>query len=285
MVLYDPPAPALAASTASKLAMLYKCKVSNVKAQCLLDTGTDGIAYVSESFCTRVGLMLQPPMGATDVKFADGTRSPVLGSVTVPVHLQAYHAKLHCQVIKLTTSFDIILGNEWLTTHSAILNIQQASCSLIHKGNIIILKGESSSAKLTSPTDSPPLVPMLSYLQFKRTLRKGARSLTLVLVEQCDVDGSHSLAPAQSPSPVIARLTSSSGSPHHIPSAQLDTLLAKYADVFVEELPGMPPQRPCPEVIPLEPGQQPATRGLYRHSPMKCRNCVGSLAHCLSKRL
>ena len=52
-VWYDPPEPVLAAAVqpeARRLAMHYKCQITNARASVLLDTGAQGLAYLSHDF-------------------------------------------------------------------------------------------------------------------------------------------------------------------------------------------------------------------------------------------
>ena len=44
-------------------------------------------------------------------------------------------------------------------------------------------------------------------------------------------------------------------------------MVCEYEDVFSEEFPGMPPNRPVELVIELEPGTEPACRCPYKLSP------------------
>ena len=281
IVLYDPPVLAVSSSPLKKqLAMLYKCKVSNAKALCLLDTGAQGSHFISEAFCHRNGLKITPT-AASSITMADNSVVSVLGTTQAHVHLQHYHAKLTFLVIPLSHQFDIILGDEWLKTHKAVIDMAHAKCTLVHKGIDIVLQGQSSNPSTGVPSPDPPI---LSAMQLKRVVRKGANHFSLVMVQE-------DLIPE--PVSVIASLslsvddTSSQSvpSPELVPQHALDALLVKYNDVFPPEQPGLPPYRPIPEVIPLEPGSKPTSRTMYRYSIREKEEMKKQLTSLLEKGL
>jgi hypothetical protein len=118
-VWYDPPVPITAASvTANRrcLAMHYKCKIHRCQGTVLLDTGAKGTAYLSRAFCAQNGITIQPPNNPHDtVIVADGSSAPVCGQATVTVQLQSYKGNVTCTVVEMNDSFDMILGDQWLT--------------------------------------------------------------------------------------------------------------------------------------------------------------------------
>jgi hypothetical protein len=66
--------------------------------------------------------------------------------------------------------------------------------------------------------------------------------------------------------PVIARLRASA---HHIEGKSLEEIpiIQEYLDVFVDELPRMPPDRDVESKIELQPGTAPISKRSYRMSP------------------
>ena len=79
----------------------------------------------------------------------------------------------------------------------------------------------------------------------------------------------------------------------------LPRVVCKYEDVFLDELPGLPPHRDVDFVIELHPGMSPISMTPYRMAPVKlqdsrsnCKNCwtrvlldrarhLGALRFCL----
>ena len=67
------------------------------------------------------------------VTLPDGSTLDALGRVSVPVHCQGSKDTLECVVLNLDASCDLILGDQWLHRHQAILNFAQASLSFRFK--------------------------------------------------------------------------------------------------------------------------------------------------------
>ena len=61
---------------------------------------------------------------------ADGSSIKIVGTVTVPVQIQSYRAKLPCYVMDMTPEYDIILGDRWLIQNQAAIDYGEQTCSL-----------------------------------------------------------------------------------------------------------------------------------------------------------
>ena len=71
-----------------------------------------------------------------------------------------------------------------------------------------------------------------------------------------------------------------------VPSAEFDTLLAQYQDVFPVDLPaGLPPDRGVGHTIPLEPDARPTFRPIYRLSPKEMAEVKRQVADLLQRSL
>ena len=285
VVLFDPPAPSLPHST-SNMSMLYKCKIGNAKATCLLDTGARDGPYLSETACHRLGIKISQTNPAY-VGLADGNPVAVLGTAKVPVHIQQYRDKLEFKVIKLSPAFDIILDDAWLKKHLAIMDVNQAKCYITHKGERITLRGDFSDSisredmghKVTKP---------LSNLQFKRVLRKGAQIVAIMHVTRTDDDitpESNSRVDQPILSAVLPCTPLPEHNPHLVPKDKLEALLKQFEDVLTDELPGLPPERPVHVTIPLEPGTKPIYRPMFRYSPREMAEMERQVKDLLSKGL
>jgi hypothetical protein len=60
-------------------------------------------------------------------------------------------------------------------------------------------------------------------------------------------------------------------------------VVCEYPDVFLEELPGMPPDRDIEFVIDLLPGNGPIAKRPYRMSVDELRSSRSSLGSCLTR--
>ena len=70
-----------------------------------------------------------------------------------------------------------------------------------------------------------------------------------------------------------------------VPLDKLQEVLDKYKDTFQSELPGLPPWRDLPPVIPLEPGARPANRPMFRYSQAELAEMQRQLQDLLAKGL
>ena len=135
-VYYDPPIPSVYASMKceeGRLTLGLRGHVSKAPARCLIDTGASGTHYISKQFCKQIGLTFTEQDQQT-ITMADGTSAQTLGTVTVPVQIQSYRAKLTCSVMDMTPEYDLILGDQWLITNQAVIDYAERTCS-IQQGN------------------------------------------------------------------------------------------------------------------------------------------------------
>lgn len=275
-VWYDPPAPAPGSTGVSgarrRLAMHYKCKVSGAKASVLLDTGAEGSQYLSAAFCKRSGIPIKPLTAPQRAQAVDGTELTVHGTASVLLQMQRYSQRLDCTVIDMPDSYDVILGNDWLVAHHATLLMARQRCELLHKGTRVVLQAaaETHPSEGEEPADDavPTEVHTISALQMKRAVRKGCQPLLVLVKAVMESD-----------------TQMDSGDIGVIPQPQLDRLLAEYADVFPNELPGLPPDRPVSLTIPLQPGTRPISRPMFRYSPREREEIKKQVTALLEKGL
>ena len=222
LVYYDPPAPTLPVHSddlhPSKLLMQYKCHVHGAKATVLLDqkgiasTGAEGYCYVSTTFLQRnsIHYTTTETVSEPGVVYADGTVKQVAGHATLSVHIQKYAAKLRCSVVDLDEQFDLILGQQWLHDHDAVLYMTPGVATIKQKGQLITLRNlgpctlptpveesvqHADDAEMSShatDTSQLPRIATITHKQAKRIVRKGGQSL-LVLVRE---------SPPSEPTPV-----------------------------------------------------------------------------------
>ena len=249
--VYVPAAPAVDDSSGderSLLAMHWRCSIGGCKAHVLFDTGAEGTQYLSVAFCRQNGILITSSDQPGSVTSVDGTSVAILGTASVRLKMQRYAEKLECLVIDMPEAYDMILGNDWLTAHDAVLYMRLGQASIKCPGSV----RDPQSGQRVVLRSQPPLLShrhsdrLLSMLQMKRVARKGGDML-LVMVTKDESD------------------SASCGST--LPSTRLDSILADYKDVFATELPGMPPARHSSEVIPLVPDARPVSRPLFRYSP------------------
>ena len=118
----------------------------------------------------------------------NGLEVDLEGIVNVHVKIQQYQYQVFCLVIKLSDSFDLILGDNRLNKHEAHIDYYSKAC-ILHKGNEkITIQSVVISKKKFMPQDN-----MLSTLQFKRAVKKGCKPLLIHLKEVHNKDSSSNL--------------------------------------------------------------------------------------------
>ncbi|KAJ9513208.1 hypothetical protein QJQ45_029304 [Haematococcus lacustris] len=158
--------------------------------------------------------------------------------------------------------FDVLLGNDWLNEHEAVMSYQDKTLSLAcDKGEPVVLpctpadKSESGQSAVSNPASflvnalraKPPLA---SAKVAARWLRKGGTGVLALIT----VDNS------STPDPAPAEPDLPPGV-----SQALNALLDEYADVFAP-ITSLPPERPVGHAIPLVPDARPSVVPQYRMS-------------------
>ena len=185
----------------------------------------------------------------------NGLEVDMEGTVNVHVKIQQYQSQVSCLVIKLSDSFDLILGDNWLNKHKAHIDYDSKAC-ILHKGNkkITIQSVVTSKKKFMSQDN------MLSALQFKRAVKKGC---TPLLIHLKDVQNKE-------------------------PSSRLEnnligSLVKEYEDIFQPIPAGLPPVREMAHTIPLEEGHKPPFRPIYRLSPLEIEEAKRQITEYIHK--
>jgi hypothetical protein len=163
------------------------------------------------------------------VEMASGAKQKVGGKVTgCALNLGEFFMRVNLYVTILG-SYDVMIGMDWLETHEAILNCKTKRLSLVDdEGQRRVIVGRNQGVSLR----------FVSSLQLRKSMRKGCELyVILALNEKGVAEGLE-----------------------HLP------VVKEFADVFPEELPGMPPERELEFTIDLKPGTEPIARTPYRMS-------------------
>ncbi|KAJ9505148.1 hypothetical protein QJQ45_012840 [Haematococcus lacustris] len=158
--------------------------------------------------------------------------------------------------------FDVLLGNDWLNEHEAVMSYQDKTLSLAcDKSEPVVLPcpsaGVSQSGQSAVSNPASFLVnalrakpPLASAKVAARWLRKGGTGVLALIT----VDNS------STPDPAPAEPDLPPGV-----SQALNALLDEYADVFAP-ITSLPPERPVGHAIPLVPDARPSVVPQYRMS-------------------
>jgi hypothetical protein len=131
--------------------------------------------------------------------------------------------------VTILGSYDVVIGMDWLETHEAILNCKTKRLSLVDdEGQRRVIVGRNQGVSLR----------FVSSLQLRKSMRKGCKLYAILALNEKGV----------------------AEGLEHLP------VVKEFADVFPEELPGMPPERELEFTIDLKPGTEPIARTPYRMS-------------------
>ena len=165
------------------LKMMFAGVAAGVQASILFDSGASH-NFVSEKFAKQMGISVMP----TDRQIRLGSDEVVnpKGEANVYLRLGHYQQSVRCVVMPLLHEVDVILGEQFMTSHKCILDFERNSV-LLKKGRrrVTVLRSLVKQTPDTNP-DSKPLS-SLSALQVKRAIRKNQR-VFLAVIKPLDPD-------------------------------------------------------------------------------------------------
>jgi transposase InsO family protein len=229
-----------------RLTMTFDGQVQDARCQVLVDSGAS-CNIISLALATRLGLEAELTTPAAVLQLANGDEVKHLGNVIVPVRVQGYRfPAISCTIMDIKScDWDLLLGQPWLSiTRADISYNDRCVRGYTRKGKPFKLRCEADGKKTYSDCNDPNKL-VISLVQARRLARKGCHSF-------------------------LSTLT------HVLPAEKVDNdlppcvsaLLHEFADVFPEEIPGLPPERPgVSHTIPLtDPQARPPSKPLYRLS-------------------
>ncbi|KAG8497006.1 hypothetical protein CXB51_008206 [Gossypium anomalum] len=142
--------------------------------------------------------------------------------------------------------FDVILGMDWLTLHDAKINCKE---------KVIELKCENGKTLRVESDKSEALPSVISSMSAQRYLRKGYEAYLAYVNNTKEVEKKVESVP----------------------------VVCEFADVFPEELPGLPPVREVEFGIDLIPGTAPISIAPYRMAPAELKELKSQLQELTDK--
>ena len=128
-------------------------------------------------------------------------------------------------------SYDILIGMDWLEQHRVVLNCYDKTFTCINNdGKLISVKGIPRKTTIRK----------ISALQLKRAVRKGCKAYAVTVTNEENLNNIDKLKLEDIPA------------------------LKEYADVFSEEISGLPPKRELDFTIELVPCAVPSSKSHYR---------------------
>jgi hypothetical protein len=194
----------------------------------LIDPGATE-SFISGAALKRIKVKAVEQDEFSFMEMASGAKQKVGGKVTgCALNLGEFVTRVNLYVMILG-SYDVVIGMDWLETHEAILNCKTKRLSLVDdEGQRRVIVGRNQGVSLR----------FVSSLQLRKSMRKGCKLYAILALNEKGV----------------------AEGLEHLP------VVKEFADVFPEELPGMPPERELEFTIDLKPGTEPIARTPYRMS-------------------
>ncbi|KAA0067821.1 reverse transcriptase [Cucumis melo var. makuwa] len=211
----------------------------------LFDSGSSH-SFISSAFVLHARLEVEPLQHVLSVS------TPFGECMLSKENVKACQIEIAGHVIEVTLlvldmlDFDVILGMDWLAANHASIDCSHKEVAFNPPSMVSFkFKGEGSRS----------LPQVISAMRASKLLSQGTWSILASVVDTREVDVSSSSEP----------------------------VVRDYPDVFLEELPGLPPHREVEFAIELEPGTVPIFRAPYRMAPVELKELKVQLQELLDK--
>ena len=253
----------LSVAALDKLKFVHTGRLAGHTVRVLFDTGASR-SFVTSALVNSVGLALRDS-DAYRVVLADGSATHAVKQVAAcKVQLGAHTYGASLLAVPLDVAFDVVLGQDWLSNHHAVLHADTGDVTLTIGGRQRVLKPlstEHSVPHAPPPTEVSSSV-LLNATQLQRMVRKGQvweAYLTMVRVaDSAATDAQH----AQRDATAGGNEIPIGDGP--VDKQRLEELLRSYADRFGDIPPGSRSTAGAVHTIPLVPGAQPINQRPYR---------------------
>ncbi|KAL0548922.1 hypothetical protein IC582_013399 [Cucumis melo] len=211
----------------------------------LFDSGSS-YSFISFAFVLHAHLEVEPLHHVLSVSTPSG--ECMLSKETVKacqIEIAGHMSEVTLLVLDML-DFDVILGMDWLAANHASIDCSRKEVAFNPPSMASFkFKGEGSRS----------LPQVISAMRANKLLSQGTWSILASVVDTREVDVSLSSEP----------------------------VVRDYPDVFLEELPGLPPHREIEFAIELEPCTVPISRAPYRMAPAELKELKVQLQELLDK--
>jgi hypothetical protein len=207
------------------------CTVADQTLSILIDPGATE-SFISGAALKRIKVKAVEQDEFSFVEMASGAKQKVGGKVMgCALNVGEFFMRVNLYVTILG-SYDVVIGMDWLEMHEAILNYKMKRLSLVDdEGQRWVIVGWNQGVSLR----------FVSSLQLRKSMHKGCKIYAILALNEKGV----------------------AEGLEHLP------VVKEFADVFLEELPGLPPERELEFTIDLKLGTEPIARTPYQMSTLE----------------
>ena len=250
---------------------MIDCKICGSRAKATLDSGASH-SFLSSAFVQREQVHVKPCSDM--VTLADDRTLRVKGTCRIRLQSGRLNTLVDCYVVDLAPQYELLLGIDFMKSHQVQITFDNDGATVaVKKGSGTVVELPAPPKLASEGVKQPVERVMLSALQLKRALRKGAQCF-LVQVERVE------------DKPTTVQVVDNSGL---IPELELKALLNEFrTSVFsatgLPDVNEVPPAGPLEfEVIPTLPGTTPPYRKQYRLTPAERKELENRIKDLLSK--
>eukprot|EP00253_Pinus_taeda_P029659 PITA_29659 len=208
----------------------FEGKLLNLSVSVLIDPGAT-LSYISPKLVEQCKLQPEKFRNPWLVQLATGTKRRVTTKVkSCPITVAGQPVVADLNILPLG-SYDVLIGMDWLEKHWALVNC---------KTKMIRYKDDAGIEQEMQGIKQPVQIRPITASQLAKCIRNRCQVYAIQVS--------------------YAETKNKGNSLEHLP------VIKEFADVFPEEIPGLPPKRDIDFTIELIPGATPVSRAPYRMS-------------------
>ncbi|GJR32169.1 putative reverse transcriptase domain-containing protein [Tanacetum coccineum] len=220
--------------------------LNNHYAYILFDTGADR-SFVSTAFSTLLDIVPNTLDHGYNVELADG-RIIGVNTILMGCTLNFLNHPFNINLMPVEMgSFDVIIGMDWLSKYSAVIDCAKKIVRIPSGSEILIVCGDGCSEGHRTRLN------IISCTKVQKYLLKGSHVFLAHVTTKEIEDKSEKKRLEDVP------------------------IVKDFPDVFPEDLPGLPPTRQVEFQIDLVPGAAPVARAPYRLAPSEMKELADQL--------
>jgi hypothetical protein len=205
-------------------------KIHETRISVLIDPGAT-LSYITPDVVESNKLKKQKHEKSWLVQLATCTKRKVVNFISdLEFSLDGQKIRTNLNILPLG-SYDMIIGMDWLEQHKAVLDCYT---------KVLSYKDNLGTARTTQGIPKPVSVRQVLAMQLKKCIRKGSQVYAIQVMNLLEKEDK--------------------------PKLEDFVVLREFRDMFVDEIPELPPRREIDFSIDLLPGSTPISKAPYRMS-------------------